>query len=194
MRLNNKALGALLKNTHLRVSGQFGGELKSTHAAVKDKASESFADALVERLNSSTIHASYDVGVSFQAHFSGAGLLSMNQLLRLDHRTGDEAVPSCLSCSRRTCHDARHKPSVKHSTPLPKGLAVTLERSGVKPFDNDSLVASFKFIIDGFKCAGLISEDDPSHITSFPTLRQTFGAGIQPSIGIIFSVGASSSD
>lgn len=103
MRLNNKALGALLKNTHLRVSGQFGGELKSTHAAVKDKASESFADALVERLNSSTIHASYDVGVSFQAHFSGAGLLSMNQLLRLDHRTGE------MKRYRHACHAAAER-------------------------------------------------------------------------------------
>jgi len=190
VRLNNKALGALLKNSHLRVSNQFGGELKATHAAVKDNASVSSADALVERLNNSTIHATYDVGVSFQARFSGAGLLSLNQLLRLDHRTGE------LKRYRHACHAAAERAMMLATshvlsirTPLPKGLAVTLERSGVKPFDNDSLVASFKFIIDGFKCAGLISEDDPSHITSFPTLKQNFGAGIQPSIGIIFSVG-----
>ena len=193
MRIDQKALTSLLKNQNLRVHGDFGGatitrlKMQGMRLPESPESPESDVWRVIQSIETSRIETQYIPGIMFEATFRGAHLLSLNKLLRLDHRTGN------LKRYRAACHAAAERSvvlatgqSIKLREPLPKGLAVSLFRYGAKPFDNDALVASYKFIIDGFRCAGLIVEDDPSHIASFDRLIQRCGHDEAPSIGISF--------
>lgn len=189
MRLNEKELRTILKNKSLAVRGQFGGAL--TPKLLPSSENEpNIVERSVASLNTCRIETRHIDGEMFEATFHGASLLSLNTLLRLDHRTGD------LKRYRAACHNAAERAvllAVCKSRPnrrtLPKNLAVSLFRSGVKPFDNDALVAAYKFLIDGFRCAGLIEDDNPTCISSFDRLVQTCGASVPPLTGINFHLG-----
>jgi len=188
VRLVQKDLRLLLKNKHLSVQSEFGGAVGG--AQVRNafgRSADSDVGCVIESIETSQVEVEYLHGHLFSSTFHGASLLSLNKLLRLDHRTGE------LKRYRAACHNAAER-AVRlveqrykcKRMPMPEGLAVSLYRSGVKPFDNDALVASNKFLIDGFRCAGLIKEDDPSHIASFDKLVQRCGVGEPLSIGIAF--------
>lgn len=148
---------------------------------------EDDVEKAIESICSSQIEVEYVPGRLFTAIFQGASLLSFNAMLNFDPRTGE------LRRYRAACHHAAERAVglVERQfgcerTALPGRLSVSLYRSGVESFDNDEMPAACKFLIDGFKTAGLLQEGDSSHIMSFDTLMQRCGAGEPASICITF--------
>ena len=112
--------------------------------------------------------------------WDGMRLLSLNSMLRIDHRM--------LHAYRHACHDvvrvavldlARKNYGLLFNSPV----ELQIRRTGKKLLDTDGLYASFKFIIDGFRLAGVIKDDDPLHIVRMTHLQQKG----PPSIGVTIS-------
>lgn len=123
------------------------------------------------------ISGSYDPSAGFRASFDGAKLLTLNELLRLNHM----ARHRYRSAWHRAVYDAviLIAPRARLSGPL----SVSITRRGVRLVDNDGLAAALKFAIDGFRRCGLIADDDPSVISEI-RLFQEKG---RPSVEVCFA-------
>lgn len=122
-------------------------------------------------------HGEIIAGERVTIHWTGMRLLTLNQMLRTDHRK--------LHGYRCACHDAVRSAVLglakrSHGLMFRQPVRVTIERTGVRLMDTDGLYASFKFIIDGFRAAKVIRDDDPMTITHM-NHRQSIG---KPEVGI----------
>ncbi|PZP58338.1 MAG: hypothetical protein DI596_07835 [Azospira oryzae] len=122
------------------------------------------------------ISGAYDSARGFRARFDGAKLLTLNELLRLN--------PMARHRYRSAWHRAAHDAAlyIAPRARLHGPLAVSILRRGARLVDNDGLAAALKFAIDGFRCCGLIEDDDPSVVAEI-RLSQERGA---PAVEVAF--------
>lgn len=100
-------------------------------------------------------------GVQVDICWAGARLLTLNEILRIDHRV--------LHAYRLACHGAVRDAVMllakrSHGLRFDGPVEMVVRRTGRRLVDTDGLYASFKFIIDGFRLAGVIRDDDPLNI------------------------------
>lgn len=100
-------------------------------------------------------------GQRVEIFWPGAQLLTLNELLRIDHRK--------LTSYRHACHSVVREATWQlakrtYGLKFEGQVKVTLHRLAPKLIDPDGLHASFKFMIDGFRLAGVLSDDDPLSI------------------------------
>lgn len=124
----------------------------------------------------SRISGAYEPARGFRARFDGAKLLTLNELLRLN--------PMARHRYRGAWHRAAHDAVllIAPRARLAGPLAVSILRRGARLVDNDGLAAALKFAIDGFRCCGLIEDDDPSVVAEI-RLSQERGA---PAVEVAF--------
>lgn len=116
-------------------------------------------------------------GVQVDIEWTGMRLLTLNEMLRIDHRV--------LHAYRHACHAAVRDGVVSlarktYGLRFVGPVVMEVRRTGRRLVDTDGLYASFKFVIDGFRLAGVIRDDDPLHIVQLGH-RQSIG---DPAIGI----------
>lgn len=164
----------------LRTSRAKSASLPASAPEKKKPAGDRFA-RVIESIEKAFPEGQITPGEQLSVTWAGMSLLSLNELLRADHRT------SGMNKYRKACHEL-----VASSAELLSGASgvrmfdgpvrLRIRRTGQKLIDTDGLYASFKFLIDGFRAAGFIPDDDPTTITAMTHL-QMVGA---PSIGIDF--------
>lgn len=125
----------------------------------------SASDKAIESLRQSRLLTKWEPDTRFVAAFDGARLLSLNELLRLDLRV--------INRYRKLWHERAYQALLMSgSTFIDGAVRLTLFRQGKRLVDNDGLAASFKFAIDGFKEAGLISDDNPMVVQNIPLMQR----------------------
>lgn len=126
-----------------------------------EKSKENRLDRVIRSINESVIHGEYSDGTNLKFVWQGMQLLSLNELLRLDHRK--------IHAYRHACHRAvvyaLSNFGCAQPTMMPGAVHVTLYRTGKKLVDADGLYASFKFLIDGFRMARIIIDDNPNIVS-----------------------------
>lgn len=157
---------------------------KVNPAALPPPAGDSSPSPLrIKRVISSITTATSDCeilpGELVRIHWPGMTLLTLNEMLRIDHRN--------LHAYRKACHDAVRNAVLltarrTHGLRFDGEVEAFLYRRGRRLVDTDGLLASFKFLIDGFRLANIIRDDDPLNIVGM-TWQQEVGA---PIIGIAF--------
>lgn len=138
-----------------------------------------------ERVIESICHASpngsFEPGRRAEIYWPGMQLLSLNEILRIDHRQ--------LHAYRGVCHEAVKNAAWllagrSHGLKFETPVQLTVIRTGVRLVDIDGLYASFKFIIDGFRYCGVLADDNPSHVARMlheqSTGKPMIGIRIEP--------------
>ena len=118
---------------------------------------------VVSSITASTPECEILPGVLVRIHWPGMTLLTLNEMLRVDHRN--------LHAYRKACHDAVRNAILLtarrvHGLKFDGQVKITLYRRGTRLVDTDGLYASFKFLIDGFRLVNIIRDDDPLTIVS----------------------------
>lgn len=141
---------------------------KVNPAALPSSASVSASSPLrikrvISSITASTPNCEVLPGELVRIHWPGMTLLTLNEMLRVDHRN--------LHAYRKACHDAVRNAILMtarrvHGLRFDGQVQVTLYRRGTRLVDTDGLYASFKFLIDGFRLANIIRDDDPLNIVS----------------------------
>lgn len=111
----------------------------------------------------------------------GMKLLTLNELLRIDHRLLTQYRRACHTAVREGVWQIAHRANgLRFDAPV----RVHLHRRGLRLVDADGLYAAFKFLIDGFRLAGVIRDDDPTNIVEL-THSQEKG---EPEIGVTITL------
>lgn len=171
--------GMLARSPHVKVNDAFGGSVPGKRRDGKGAKRPVDASESVDR---SVISGSMLAGKCFSAYWDGAHLLSLNELLRFDHRTG------ALKRYRSTCHEAASRAVYQVSEGRPftfrEKVNIVLYRRAHQYLDADAVAAAFKFIIDGFRKAKLIPNDNPRYLGRIEIVQELG----DPMIGCRFSL------
>lgn len=139
--------------------------------------------AVIENINNSDVSSSITNGRRFFAEFSGASLLSLNELTRTESR---------LLSNYKKAWAERTKLAVElaggiNKLPLVGSVEIHLWRSGGKIVDNEGLPAAFKYLIDGLRMAGVFDHNSMVSATSMHMHQRLGGPAI--AIEVIASEG-----
>lgn len=172
MRWSESDLKKTTKGKAVCVQGSVGGlaEKKKPESAPR-------IDRVLASIQMAKLAGRVIPGVYVEVAWQGMSLLTLNELLRIDHRQ--------LHAYRRACHecvqDAMWSLSGQSFGLRFQGpVTMKLLRTGKRLVDADGLYPAFKFLIDGFRYAGVIADDDPLHIVQM-THDQSVG---DPEIGL----------
>lgn len=116
-------------------------------------------------------------GEKINIHWEGMQLLSLNEMLRQDHRGLHGYIKACHEAVRFAIWELS---GAVHAPMFEDPVHLVLTRSGRNLVDIDGMYSSFKFIIDGFRYCRVLNDDDPLHVHGISHI-QTKGS---PSIGI----------
>lgn len=140
-------------------------------AKEKKKSSTAFqrAKQASESLRMAKVSGEQVAGKYIEFTFDGARLLSLNDLYALSHfqRVG----------YRKAWHEVMHN-AVLEITGGPvhlhqfKKFHIQAHRSSVQYCDLDALSSYFKYAIDGLRYAGVIIDDNPSHMVSIASTQE----------------------
>jgi hypothetical protein len=149
--------------------------------AIDKQASKSRVQSVIDSINGSIPDGQIVAGERLELMWPGMKLLTLNELLRIDHRL--------LTSYRHACHEAVKNAAWElagrtHSLKFTQPVVANIFRSGKRMVDTDGLYASFKFLIDGLRRAGIIRDDDPLNIVAMSHTQVTG----DPAIGLTLTV------
>lgn len=149
---------------------------KITNKPIK-KTKQPSVEPIIDSIKNSIIK-SYQIDNKYILIFDGARILTLNEILSiLQYRK------YTLFSYKKIWHKKINEAILLlgKTTKINKSNII-LFRQGKKKIDNDSLPASFKFLIDGLK-GSIIPEDDPESVIAIKTIQKTSSA--QMIIGLI---------